>query len=73
MTATTTAPTMQTIPAFAAEIGVAESTVWRWIANGDLIALKIGPATRRISPDDKARFLAKRRAESVASNQNDAA
>jgi predicted site-specific integrase-resolvase len=57
---------MQTVPDVAAEFGVVESTIWRWIKKGELVAVKIGPATTRIAPDDKASFLAKRRAESAA-------
>lgn len=50
----------QTIPQFAAEFQVAESTVWNWIAAGTLVAVKIADNTRRILPEHKAAWLAAR-------------
>jgi excisionase family DNA binding protein len=38
-------------------LNVSRSTVWRWIAAGRLKAIRLGPKTIRITPDDLQRLM----------------
>jgi excisionase family DNA binding protein len=50
-------PVWLSLPQAARELGVAESSIRRWIRSGELFAVKVGPGRRyRIDPADLARL-----------------
>lgn len=44
------------------KLNVAIGTVWRWIREGKLEAIKLGPSTYRISPEAFTAFIEARKA-----------
>jgi excisionase family DNA binding protein len=51
----------QSVPEVARYLGLADATIWNWIADGLLVATKIGPNVTRIYPEHLADFERRRK------------
>jgi excisionase family DNA binding protein len=59
-----------TVPEAATILGVSPSTVWRWIASGDLPAYRIGPRFVRVRRSELSAMIRPARPLEVASSKN---
>src|SRR4051794_13157819 len=63
----TTASNYYTVSQATARLGVSRISIWRWIRDGHLPAMRLGPRTTRIKREDIERALAQIEASSSRS------